>query len=72
MAKRTKLKTLRIKHDLTQSEMAERMGVNRNTISGVESGKSKGSADFWYKLQTVFNIDGDELWQMIEEGVEKA
>lgn len=48
------LKVLRAKHDLTQEEMAMRLGVSRTTYVNVENGKSKGSMRFWLGVIRAF------------------
>lgn len=52
---RINLKKLRLEAgNLTQEEMANRLGVSRVTYSFVESGKSKGSIDFWLAVEREF------------------
>ena len=51
---RVNLKCLRVQHDLTQDQMAERLGVTRTTYNLIENGKSKGSVDFWLTLKREF------------------
>lgn len=54
MCKNTALKMLRAKYDLTQDEIAKRLGVVRSTYHNVENGKSKGSMLFWLRVKTEF------------------
>lgn len=61
---RTELKILRIKHHLTQAELAEKVGVSYATYNLIEQGKRKGSTEFWAKLQTAFNLTDAEMWQL--------
>ena len=61
---RTELKILRIKHRLTQAELAEKLGVSYATYNLIEQGKRKGSTEFWAKLQQAFNITDAEMWQL--------
>lgn len=59
---RKKLKMLRIEHDLTQGEMAKRLGVSRTTYCYIEKGKSNGTMSFWLGLKREFpEIDIDEM-----------
>ena len=51
---RKNLQMLRISHDLTQEQMAERIGVSRTTYCKVENGKSKGSMSFWLAVKKEF------------------
>ena len=58
----TNLKILRVKHDLTQEEMAAKCGVTRSAYTRIENGKSKGSGRFWLSVQKQFpNEDLNEL-----------
>lgn len=63
-AKRKELKMLRVSHDLTQDQLAERIGYNRHYISTVELGKRRGSPEFWKALQTEFNLSDADMWRM--------
>lgn len=64
MAKRIKLKVLRITQDLSQSQMAEKLGCTSQFYSLVENGKRKGNEEFWKKLRHEFNLSPAEVWCM--------
>ena len=69
---RKNLKLLRIENDLTQAEMAARLGVTRTTYCNIENGKSKGSITFWLCVKRVFpEIDIEELIKRKEKKHEK-
>lgn len=61
---RTELKVLRIKNNLTQMAMAEKLGVGLTTYHFVESGKCNGSMAFWVNLQKVFKLDDGTIWKL--------
>lgn len=61
---RTELKLLRVKHHLTQPEMAKVCGTSLSTYNLIEQGKRRGSAEFWLTLQEKFNLDGETVWKM--------
>ena len=61
---RTELKVLRIKSNLTQKELAEKLGVSYPTYNLIEQGKRKGSTEFWANLQKAFNLTDAEMWQL--------
>ena len=65
--KRIALKQFRVGLDLTQEEMAYRMGVERTRYSGIENGYREGSMDFWQKLQQAFNVPACDMWQLMEK-----
>ena len=51
---RKNLKMLRIEKELTQAQMADRLGVTRTTYCHIENGKSEGTMRFWVKLKSEF------------------
>lgn len=60
---RNKLRYLRvIQHNLTQAEMAAKIGVSRTTYSRVENGTAEASKLFLNRLQTAFSIPDGEIW----------
>lgn len=61
---RTKLKILRIKHQLTQDEIAARLGYKRAYFGHVESGHTGGSQEFWQRLQNAFQLTDDEVQEL--------
>lgn len=61
---RTDLKVLRIKHHLTQAQLAEKLGVSYATYNLIEQGKRKGSVEFWSKIQNTFNLADADMWQL--------
>jgi putative transcriptional regulator len=61
------IKVQRAIHNLTQQELAERIGVSRQTINAIESRKYVPSALLALKLAAVFKRPVDELFEL-EEG----
>ncbi len=57
---RNRLKVLRAERDWSQSELADRLGVARQTIVALESGKYAPSLPLAFKISKVFD-------KMIEE-----
>lgn len=55
------LKRMRIRRDLTQDELARRMNVTRQTVSGWETGRRQPDLDTLKKLAQVLNADIQEL-----------
>ena len=59
--------TLRIARaiaDLTQAELAEKIGVSRQTINAIESGKYVPSTVLSLKMARVFNKSVHELFEL--------
>lgn len=55
----SKIKLARIKRGVTQRELAERLGVNRETVAGYE--KSKPQAKTLHKVAKALEIEIEEL-----------
>ena len=66
--KRKALKLLRVKHDLTQDQMSEKLGIARSTYHCIELGIRRGSVEFWEKLQQEFNIPNSEMYALQKMG----
>lgn len=62
--KNKELIKLRVDHDLTQTDMAKICGVSVGTYNLVENGKRRGSKEFWQTIQTSFNLDGEQMWNL--------
>ena len=56
-----RVKEARNKLHLSQSYVADYLGINRTAIVEIESGKRKISSDELNKYSTLFNISADEL-----------
>ena len=67
MARRIKLKVLRVSKNLTQEETAARLGVSRNMYMEIESGNRDGKHLFWDKVQQEFDIPSSEMWGIMHE-----
>lgn len=55
------LRLLREKKGLTQSEVAEKLDMQRNAYSHYETGRNKPSVEQLYYLSKIFNIDIEKL-----------
>ena len=62
---RINLKLLRVKHNLTQEQMAEETGITRCTYAAVENGALRGSETFWNTVQSRFGVPGSEMWELM-------
>lgn len=61
------LKVERAKNNLTQEELAARIGVSRQTINAVEKGKFIPSTLLALKLAREFKVPVDEVFKLEEE-----
>ena len=56
-----KIKKLRKKHKITQTQLAEKIDVKQSTISAIESNKTFPSTKLLVKLAFIFNVSLDYL-----------
>ena len=64
---KTKLPALRKMHKITLAELAAAMGVSRQTIISIESGKYTASLPLAYKLSHFFGCTIEEVFNFDEE-----
>lgn len=70
MAKRLKMVSLRGGKGLTQDDIAKRLDITRETYSRVERGDADGTVGFWCKMQEVFSLSDNEVWELVKDGKE--
>jgi putative transcriptional regulator len=61
------IKVERAKLNITQSELAEKIGVSRQTINSIEIGKYVPSTTLALKLSKLFKITVNEIFELEEE-----
>ena len=59
---KNKLKVLRAMHDLTQEDLAEKLGVTRQTINAIEKQRYNPSLELAFKLAEFFGVTIEELF----------
>jgi putative transcriptional regulator len=59
---RTKIKELRARHNLTQDELAEKVGVTRQTMLYLEKGKYNPSLILAHKVAEVLSSTIEEVF----------
>ena len=59
------IKVYRAKNDLTQAELADRVGVTRKTINTVETGRFVPSTILALKLARAFGVTVEELFDLM-------
>ncbi len=57
----SKLKTLRIQHNMTQKDVADRIGVSRAIVASYENGSRRPSYEMLIKLAHLFHVSTDYL-----------
>ena len=58
----TKIQELRKKHKLSQEELANEVGVTRQTITSLETGKYTASLILAYKISQFFGLTIEEVF----------
>lgn len=58
---KTKVKELRVSANMTQQQLADKVGVSQRTIISIENGQYNPSLMLAYKLSKVFNVTIEEL-----------
>lgn len=64
---KTKIKELRARHDLTQEDLAKKVGVRRETIVFLEKGKYNPSLKLAHNIARVLESKIDELFIFEDE-----
>ena len=59
---RSKLKVLRAERSWSQAEMANRLGVSRQTVNALETGKYDPSLPLAFKIARLFDQAIDEIF----------
>ncbi|WP_424354555.1 helix-turn-helix transcriptional regulator [Methanobacterium sp. MBAC-LM] len=59
---KTRIKELRAKYNLTQAELAEKVGVRRETIVFLEKGKYNPSLKLAHDIAVILETSIDELF----------
>ena len=59
---RTRIKEFRAKYDLTQAELAKKVGVRRETIVFLEKGKYNPSLKLAHDIAVVLHVKIDDLF----------
>ncbi len=60
---KNKLKVLRAERDMTQADLAESLGVSRQTINAIEKGKFDPSLPLAFKISALFELSIEEIFQ---------
>jgi putative transcriptional regulator len=62
------IRALRFAHDeMTQAQLAERIGVTRQTVIAIEQGKYSPSLEVAFQIARVFKVKLDDVFQYPEE-----
>jgi putative transcriptional regulator len=67
---RTRIKELRARHDLTQEDLAKKVGVRRETILYMEKGKYNPSLKLAHDVAKTLKTTIDDLFVFDDEDTE--
>ena len=59
---KNRLKVLRAEHDWSQADLAERLGVSRQTINAIETEKYDPSLPLALKISRLFKLHVEEIF----------
>ena len=62
-----KMKILRITHNMTQSDVAEKIGISLSLYNLIENSKRVGSIETWKKIQKLFSLSDKEMWSLMKD-----
>jgi putative transcriptional regulator len=61
------MRRLRFEHgEMTQTDLAEKIGMTRQTIAAIEAGKYSPSLDAAFRIAHVFGVEVTEVFQWDE------
>jgi len=63
---KTKIQELRKQHKMSQEELANAVGVTRQTITSIEVGKYTASLVLAYKIAKHFNLTIEDVFDFTE------
>ena len=66
-AMKNKLKVYRAMHDLTQEQLANKIGVSRQTVIAIESDKYLPSLGLAFKIAKLFKVKIEDIFSCEEE-----
>ncbi|TRZ46212.1 helix-turn-helix transcriptional regulator [Robertkochia solimangrovi] len=64
---KNRLKVLRAERDFTQNDLAEALGVSRQTVNAIEKGKFDPSLPLAFKISNLFNQPIEDIFEYTEE-----
>lgn len=60
---KTKLRELRTERGWTQAELAERLGVSRNSINAIETGRYEPSLTLALRIGRLFKLPVEDIFR---------
>jgi putative transcriptional regulator len=69
---KNRLRVLRAEREWSQADLAARLGVSRQTVNAIETGKYDPSLPLAFDMAELFQMRIEELFQREEKRVEEA
>ena len=60
---KNRLKVFRAMHDLTQESLASKLGVTRQTVVSIETGRYDPSIDLAFRIARLFNVNIEDVFE---------
>jgi len=60
---KNELRIFRARHDLSQAQLAEKLGVSRQTVNAIETGRYDPSLSLAFKIAALFGQKIEEIFQ---------
>lgn len=61
------IRTLRFHRGMTQQDLADRIGVTRQTVNAIEGGKYSPSLEVAFQIAHVFDTPLDQVFQYVRD-----
>lgn len=62
-----RMKILRITHNMTQADVAEKIGISLSLYNLIENGKRVGTIEAWVKIQKLFSLSDKEMLSLMKD-----
>ncbi|MCF6097269.1 helix-turn-helix transcriptional regulator [Thermovorax subterraneus] len=59
---KNKIKVFRAMHDMTQEDLAKKLGITRQTVIALEKGKYYPSLELAFKIARVFGVGIEDVF----------
>lgn len=66
-----RIRILRLEHgEMTQADLAQRLGLTRQTVIAIEQGKYSPSLEVAFQIANVFDVGVDDVFQYDKGGAD--
>lgn len=69
VAKNNALYQLRVNRRWSQATVTQKAGIPISTYQLIEQGKNEGKPSTWLKIQKLYNIPDEKMWQIIKQSL---